>query len=44
MDTVRRTIKEIETFSDDERREIALYVAQGYATALNSRRTRKRKP
>jgi hypothetical protein len=43
IDTVRRTIKEIETISDDERREIALQVAQGYATALNSRRLRKKK-
>jgi hypothetical protein len=44
MDTVKRTIKELEAIADDERREIAQYVAAGYAKALNTRRTRKRKP
>lgn len=43
LDTVRRTVKEIEAFADDEVREINAAFATGYAKRLNARRLRRKK-
>lgn len=43
MDTVKRTISEIEAFAPDEIREINQALAEGYAAALNTRRTVRKK-
>jgi len=43
IDTVKRTVSEIEAFAADEVREINQFIGEGYAKRLNSRRVRRKK-
>jgi hypothetical protein len=43
LDTVKRTVTEIEAFAADEVREINAFMATGYAQKLNTRRLRRKK-